>query len=157
MVQINSARQALGKLSFRLRRLFLVLASPLLLLCILYMSCTARVLPSEYGVMQHRFGSNSGIEDRAYGPGLYFVGPGTTLYTFPRTLHILEASNDRQESEHKAPNAAIVRKVDAYFDERMRLLGMDTHRTIDALDGADLGRLRRHRRRDPALLDRRTP
>jgi hypothetical protein len=133
MVQVNSARQAFGKLSFRLRRLVLVLASPLLLLCILYMSCTARVLPCEYGVMQRRLGTNSGIVDQVYGPGLYFIGLGATLYTFPRTLHILEASNDRQEAEHKASNPAVARKVDAYFDERTQLLGMDTHRTIDAL------------------------
>lgn len=133
MVQVNSARQAVGRLTFRFRRLLLVLATPLLLLCILYMSCTARVLPSEYGVMQRRLGTNTGIVEQAFGPGLYFVGPGTTLHTFPRTLHILEASNDRQESEHKAANAAVARKVDAYFDERTRLLGQDTHRTIDAL------------------------
>jgi regulator of protease activity HflC (stomatin/prohibitin superfamily) len=133
MVTLSSSSQALGKLSARLRRLLLLLAAPFLLLCILYMSCTARVLPSEYGVMQRRLGSNSGIVDQVHGPGLYFVGPGTTLHTFPRTLHILEASNDRQEARRKANNSSVVKQVDAYFDERTRLLGQDTHRTIDAL------------------------
>ncbi len=133
MVKLTTPRQALGKLSSALRRLLLLLLTPLLLVGVLYLSCTSRVLPSEYGVMQHRFGSNSGISDQTYGPGLYFVGPGTTLYTYPRTLNILEASNEREESQHKAPNSDVVHQVNAYFDERNRLLGLDTHRTIDAL------------------------
>jgi regulator of protease activity HflC (stomatin/prohibitin superfamily) len=69
-----------------------------------------------------------------YNPGLYFVGPGTTMHTFPREIHALDASYDRQEALHKATNDGVRQKVDAYFERRERLLGTATHRTIDALN-----------------------
>src|SRR5262249_3837358 len=71
------------------------------LLTIFYGSCTARVQPYEWGVEQRRIGLKTGIVEKAYGPGLYFVGIGATMRTFPREIHVLEASNDREES--KAP------------------------------------------------------
>ncbi|MCI0574042.1 MAG: hypothetical protein L0Y66_25185 [Myxococcaceae bacterium] len=124
---------ALAQLSGRVRRLLLLGGGAFLVLVFLYGGCTARVLPGEVGVVQRRFGPGAGIEDRAYGPGLYLVGPGTTLHTFPRALHVLEASNDRVESRQKAPNASVSSRVESYFDQREELLGQATHRTVDAL------------------------
>ena len=44
----------------------------------------------------------------AYGAGLYFVGPGATMHTFPREMHVLEASYDRQESDARAREAFVL-------------------------------------------------
>ena len=73
-----------------------------LLVAVFYGACTARVRPNEWGVEQRKFGFKRGIVDRAYGAGLYFVGPGATMHTFPREIHLLEASYDRQEAEERA-------------------------------------------------------
>jgi regulator of protease activity HflC (stomatin/prohibitin superfamily) len=99
-----------------------------------YGSCTARVQPNEWGVEQRRFGLTTGIIEKAYGPGLYFVGIGATMHTFPREIHVLEASNDREDSKSKAHGGDVAGRVDAYFDERDRLLGKSTHRVVDALN-----------------------
>ncbi|MBF5046280.1 hypothetical protein FGE12_27940 [Aggregicoccus sp. 17bor-14] len=133
MVQVPGRRLALAQLRQGARRLLVVSLGTLVGLAVLYGSCTARVQPSELGVMQRRYASSANIEDRVYGPGLYFVGPGMALHRFPRTVHILEASNDRLESRAKAGGSDRLRKVDDYFLRRTELLGDDTHRTVDAL------------------------
>src|SRR5262245_4558432 len=83
------------------------------------------------------FGFKRGIVDHAYTAGLYFVGPGATIHTFPRGIHVLEASYDRQESEERgrALGGDTARKVAQYFDRRDRLLGGGaTHRVVEALN-----------------------
>ena len=67
-------------------------------------------------------------------PGLYFVGPGVTMHTFSREIHVLEASNDRQESQAKARTEDVRQRVEGYFEKRDRLLGRQTHRTVEALN-----------------------
>ena len=131
----------------------------LLLVFVFYGACTVRVLPNEWGVEQRKFGFKRGIVDRAYGPGLYFVGPGTTMHTFPREIHVLEASYDRQESESRKPAAWAAtsrgRSTD-YFDRRDALLGGNsTHRLVDALNIQTSDGYAVSGRRHPALLDRR--
>jgi regulator of protease activity HflC (stomatin/prohibitin superfamily) len=108
----------------------------LVLLTVFYASCTARVLPNQWGVEQRKFGFKRGIVDTAFGPGIYFVGPGTTLHTFPREIHVLEASFDRQESVGKAQRmgGAVTQRIERYFDRRDALLGKSTHRVIEALN-----------------------
>jgi hypothetical protein len=133
MVQVSTRARAAVQLTARGRQLLLGLGAAALGLLLLYAGCTARVMPDELGVAQRRFGAQTGIEDRTYGPGLYLVGPGTTLHTFPRSLHILEASNDRLESRGRSSGGSRAAQVDEYFRSRELLLGTDTHRTIDAL------------------------
>jgi regulator of protease activity HflC (stomatin/prohibitin superfamily) len=115
-------------------RLALLTGAGLLVLLLVYSSCTARVLPNQWGVEQRQFGSQVGIVNEPYGPGLYFTGPGVTMHPFSREIHVLEASADRDEAMRKAKNAEIRRKVDQYFDERQRVLGGETDRVVDALN-----------------------
>jgi regulator of protease activity HflC (stomatin/prohibitin superfamily) len=130
---ISGPRRVLSSLGAGTRRLLLVCIGTLLGVTFLYGSCTARVGPSELGVMQRRYATSENIEDRVYGPGLYFVGPGMALHAFPRSVHILEASDERLESRARAESSGRASKVEAYFARRTQLLGDETHRTVDPL------------------------
>jgi regulator of protease activity HflC (stomatin/prohibitin superfamily) len=134
MVQVAGMGKAVETLRASFRRTVVVGVAAIGLLVFSYASCTARVAPNEFGVEQRKFGWKTGIMPDTYNPGLYFVGPGTTMHTFPREIHALDASYDRQEALHKATNDGVRQKVDAYFERRERLLGTATHRTIDALN-----------------------
>ncbi|MFO0725601.1 MAG: SPFH domain-containing protein [Myxococcota bacterium] len=115
-------------------RLVLIAVAILAGLGIVLGSCSARVLPNEIGVEQVRFGSDTGIRDEVFNPGLYFVGPGTTMHTFSREIHVLEATDDWNVSKAKARDARTVSSVDEYFQKRDRILGPSTHRTIGPLN-----------------------
>ena len=133
MVQVAGVGASLGALKASVKRTtFLVLA-----LCVgivvFYGACLTRVATNEFGVELRKFGWKTGIMPDAYGPGLYFIPPGATMYTYPRTIHVLEASYDREESVQKA-SAEVKRRVEVYFDRRDRTLGTDTHRTVEALN-----------------------
>jgi regulator of protease activity HflC (stomatin/prohibitin superfamily) len=111
--------------------------APLLLLAVFYGACTTRVKPHEWGVEQRKFGFKRGVMDQAYTAGLYFVGPGTTIHTFPRGIHVLEASYDREEAEARGRSMGqeVARKVEKYFERRDELLGGGaTHRVVEALN-----------------------
>ncbi|HXY40404.1 MAG TPA: SPFH domain-containing protein [Vicinamibacteria bacterium] len=123
-------RASLTRTTFRLLALFL-------LGLFFYGACTTRVQPNQWGVEQRKFGFKVGIVDRAYTAGLYFVGPGVTMHTFPREIHVLEASYDAQEAEARARRMGVdvERQVDRYFARRDRILGGGTtHRVVDALN-----------------------
>jgi regulator of protease activity HflC (stomatin/prohibitin superfamily) len=136
MVQVAGVSRALEGLRASIGRTFFLGAAAFLFLVLFYASCTTRVLPNELGVEQRKFGTKTGIVASTYGPGLYFVGPGMTMHTFPREIHVLEASYDRQEAMAKgqAMGATVLAKVGEYFDRRDRLLGGATHRSIEALN-----------------------
>jgi regulator of protease activity HflC (stomatin/prohibitin superfamily) len=134
MVEIAGRAQALAALRSKLGRFGCLGLAALVALAALYSSCSARVLPNEWGVEQKRLGVTTGIVEKPYGPGLYFVGVGATMHTFPREIHVLEASNDREESKAKARGGDVASRVDAYFDERDKVLGKSTHRVVDALN-----------------------
>jgi regulator of protease activity HflC (stomatin/prohibitin superfamily) len=136
MVQVAALGQAIGLMKSSVVRLALRLLVLLVLVSVFYGACTVRVLPNEWGVEQKKFGFKRGIVDTPFGPGIYLVGPGTTMHTFPREIHVLEASFDRRESMAKAQNMGgnVAQKVDQYFDRRDRLLGNATHRLVDALN-----------------------
>jgi regulator of protease activity HflC (stomatin/prohibitin superfamily) len=132
MVEIAGKTEALKALRASLGRFGCLAAGALVAVSFLYGACTARVQANEFGVEQRKFGIRTGIVDKAYGPGLYFVGPGAAMHTFPREIHILEASNDRQESRNKARDGGS--GVDRYFDARDKTLGGSTHRVVEALN-----------------------
>jgi len=134
MVQVAGVQTAARALKQAIRRLVLLVGAGVVVLLIIYSSCTARVMPNQWGVEQRKFGSRVGIVDQAYGPGLYFVGPGVTMHTFSREIHVLEASFDRQEALGKAKDARVRAAVVQYFDERQRILGGETDRVEDALN-----------------------
>jgi len=136
MVQVAGLTQAIGLMRSSFMRLTFRLLFVLVLLTVFYASCTARVLPNQWGVEQKKFGFKRGIVDTAFGPGIYFVGPGTTMRTFPREIHVLEASFDRQESVAKAQRlgGSTTQRIEKYFDRRDALLGKATHRVIEALN-----------------------
>lgn len=134
MVQIAGKSSALALLKASLTRTVLLGAVAFIALSLLYSSCTARVHPNEWGVEQSKIGFKTGIVGRAFGPGLYFVGIGTTMHVFPREIHVLEASNDREESRTKARSEDVAQQVDEYFERRNKILGRETHRIIDALN-----------------------
>jgi len=130
MVQIAGKTMSLRRLGGAVTRLA-VLGGVLVFGFMLFLgSCTSRVSPGEFGVQQHRFGSKTGVGDETYGPGVYFVGIGTTLHTFPREIHVLEATSERIDARKKGDPA----KVDAYFADRDAVLGQATFRTVDALN-----------------------
>jgi regulator of protease activity HflC (stomatin/prohibitin superfamily) len=135
MVEIAGRQQALQLLRHSLRRFVVMGGGVLLLFIVLYASCTARVLPNEFGVEQKRLGTKTGIEEKVYMPGLYFLGPGETMHTFSREINVLEMSAERDAAMQKAHamGPEVQRRVDEYFDNRSKVLGETTHRVIDAL------------------------
>jgi regulator of protease activity HflC (stomatin/prohibitin superfamily) len=133
MVQVIGMARAANTLKASLRHgSFLALAA-LLFLVLFRTACTARVAPNEWGVEQRKFGLKTGIMPTSYGPGLYLIGPGVTMHTFPREIHVLEASYDRDEALRKG-GPGLADAVNLYFDRRSRILGSDTHRTVEALN-----------------------
>lgn len=134
MVEVTQRKAAMSAMKKSFVRLLLMIGGGVVAVMIVFSSCTARVMPNEWGVEQARFGTKVGIGDQAFSPGLYFVGPGTTMHTFPREIHLLEASNERQTTERKARSRNSVASVDEYYDYREMVLGSATHRRIDALN-----------------------
>jgi len=137
MVKVAGVVEAGALLRRSLTRVTVRVLGALLLLGVVYGACTTRVRPNEWGVEQRKFGFKRGIVDHAYTAGLYLVGPGATMHTFPREIHLLEASYDRQESEARARRIGgdVERKVDRYFENRDALLGgTSTHRVVEALN-----------------------
>jgi regulator of protease activity HflC (stomatin/prohibitin superfamily) len=134
MVQVAGLARAGQQIRSSLVRMGVLGAAVVLATSAFYVGCTARVRPNELGVEQRKLGSQRGIVSRQFGPGLYFVGPGTTMHTFPREIHILEASYDRQDALAKAQNGKVKERVQEYFGERDAALGSATHRTVDALN-----------------------
>ncbi|HEX6737283.1 MAG TPA: SPFH domain-containing protein, partial [Vicinamibacteria bacterium] len=132
MVEVVGLKQAGAALKATLRRSVILTVLAVAGVLLFYGSCTARVRPNEYGVEQRKFGSQTGIVAKTYGPGLYFVPLGTAMHAFPREIHVLEATFDRAEAKRKA-GAGASGRVDAYFDRRSKLLGDATHRTVEAL------------------------
>ncbi len=132
MVKVGGAEVALGSLKSRALQLLVRAVLTAVGLALFYASCTAKVAPNEWGVEQVRFGFKTGIKEKAFGPGLYFVPFGTTMHQFPREIHVLEASNDREESLEKARTADVREKVEDYFSRRNRVLGSSTHRIVGA-------------------------
>ena len=59
--------------------------------------------------------------EKTFGPGLYVVGPGVTMHTFSREMHVLEAAGSQSESAERA-------------HLREKVLGRETHRIIDAIN-----------------------
>ncbi len=134
MVEIAGKAGALASLVGSVRRSAVITGVAVVTLLLLYGSCTAKVGANEFGVEQSRFGLKTGIIEKAYGPGLYFVGIGTTMHTFPREIHILEASFDQAEARAKAHSEETRQQVDVFFAKRDRILGKDTHRVVEALN-----------------------
>ncbi len=134
MVNVVGMGSAVQILRAGLARIGVLGVSAILGLVFFYTACTARVQPNQFGVEQRKFGFDVGIVERTYGPGLYFVGPGATMRAFPREIHVLEASYDRDEARSKARSSDVTTKVVKYFDEREEVLGDDTHRTIEPLN-----------------------
>jgi regulator of protease activity HflC (stomatin/prohibitin superfamily) len=137
MVEVAGVSRAAAILKSALTRLTARGLGVVLLVAAFYGACTTRVRPDEWGVEQQKFGWKRGIVDRSYTPGLYFVGPGATMHTFPRGIHVLEASYDRQEADARARSMGgdTARKVEKYFSYRDELLGGDArHRVVEALN-----------------------
>lgn len=135
MVQVAGSQGAADALKRAVRRLGFWIGGTILALVIVWASCTARVRPNEWGVEQHQLGAKVGIGDTAYGPGLYFTGPGTTMHTFSREIHLLEATNDREDTLAKAGGDGRIReRVQEYFEERQKVLGSETERVVEALN-----------------------
>jgi regulator of protease activity HflC (stomatin/prohibitin superfamily) len=133
MVKVAGVGEALSGVKSSLRRVTVLGVGSVVLLLLFYASCVARVRPNQFGVEQRKFGLHTGIVPRIYGPGLYFVPLGATMHTFPREIHVLEASFDREEALRKA-GQELSGRVDKFFDHRAAVLGRTTHRVIDTLN-----------------------
>ena len=134
MVSVAAREEAAGALKRSLRRTALRAGVVVGAVLLTYASCTARVAPNEFGVEQDRFGSHVGISDRTFGPGLYFILPGSTMHAYSRDLHVLEASYDREDALARAGSAQVKERVEEYFRRRAEMLGDDTDRVIEALN-----------------------
>jgi regulator of protease activity HflC (stomatin/prohibitin superfamily) len=137
MVEVAGLSRAAALLKSALTRLTTRGLGAVLLVALFYGACTTRVKPDEWGVEQQKFGWKRGIVERSYTAGLYFIGPGATMHTFPRGMHVLEASYDRQEADARARSMGgdTPRKVEKYFSYRDELLGGDArHRVVEALN-----------------------
>lgn len=134
MVTVAGAESALRGLLASVRRLGLLAGLTVAGVLLFYGACTARVDPNEWGVEQVRFGFKTGIKERSFTPGLYFVPLGTTMHAFPKEIHVLEASFDRLESLGKAKTEDVREGVERYFQRRDKVLGKATHRVIEAFN-----------------------
>ena len=132
MVKVAGYGTALEALKASLTRKVIKILVVAVGLMFFYQACTTRVLPNEFGVKQRRFGLSTGIIEKAYSPGLYFVGPGSTMHTFPREIQVLEASYEQEEAMKKAGGSKD--RVQAFFEARNETLGETTHRVVDALN-----------------------
>src|SRR5512145_1128193 len=102
MVQVAGVGASLGALKASVKRTTFLVVGICVSFVVFYGACLTRVGPNEFGVEQRKFGLTTGIMPTAYSPGLYFVPFGATMYTFPREIHVLDASYDREESLQKA-------------------------------------------------------
>jgi regulator of protease activity HflC (stomatin/prohibitin superfamily) len=127
MVQLSQRVEELKRLRFRVGRMGCATLGVAALLAVFVFSCTATVRPYEFGVEQHRFGSKTGVGDEVFGPGLYFIGPGTTMNIFPRGIHVLESTR-----KSRGPSGAGASRE--YIERRSRDLGSETYRVVDSLD-----------------------
>jgi regulator of protease activity HflC (stomatin/prohibitin superfamily) len=134
MVRVAGSEGAMRALKSSLLRFLFLIGGAVAGLAVLYWMFTTRVQPNEWGVAQVRFGFGQGIKDVAYGPGLYFIPPGTTMHSFSREIHILEATTDEADAIARAKSEAVRRKVETYFAQRLELLGGANLRVIPALN-----------------------
>lgn len=134
MAQVAGGERAAGSLKAAAVRLGVLIAGGVVALGLVYSSCTARVRPNEWGVEQRQFGSKVGISDTKYGPGLYFTPPGVTMHPFSREIHVLEATNDREDALRKARDPRIREAVNDYFERRSQVLGGETDRVLEPLN-----------------------
>jgi len=134
MVKVGGVGAAAATLRASLVRLAIRVGAVVLALVFFYGACVARVGPNAWGVEQRKFGFHKGIVDTKFGPGLYFVGPGVTMHSFPREIHVLEATFDLEDARARARDAAEARQVERYFELRDQELGTDTHRAIEAIN-----------------------
>ena len=158
MVEVAGVARAAALLRSSLTRLTVRALAVVVLVSFFYASCTTRVRPNEWGVEQRKFGLKVGIVDKAYGAGLYFVGPGAAMHTFPRELHVLEASYDRQESEARARSMGGRHREEGrpVLRAARRAPGRRHHPPSGrGAERADLRRLRGHRGHHPRLHHRR--
>lgn len=121
MVQVAGRRSALDALKGSVKRLGLAGVAGIFAVGAVYAGCTARVLPNEIGVEQRKLASKVGIVAKPYGPGLYIVGPGVTMHTFSREIHVLEAAGGTGEAAERAK-------------AKEQVLGRDTHRVVEAIN-----------------------
>lgn len=67
-----------------------------------YSGCSTYVRPGQYGVKQIILGSNQGVEQRVYEPGLHWITPGAErMHLFPADLQVLEMSDVHDSHEPK--------------------------------------------------------
>ena len=102
MVEVSGKRTALDAIKTSVKRLGITGVLGVVAVGFLYTACTVRVLPNEMGVEQRKFGFKVGIVEKTFGPGLYVVGPGGTMHTFSREMHVLEAAGTQSESSERA-------------------------------------------------------
>jgi regulator of protease activity HflC (stomatin/prohibitin superfamily) len=81
----------------RVRRLWLI-AGALLAIYVLSASCSTYIPPNMTGVRQVYYGSQAGIRNEVYGPGLHFVIGGVErLHQFPHDLQMINFSDSPSE------------------------------------------------------------
>jgi regulator of protease activity HflC (stomatin/prohibitin superfamily) len=134
MVRVAGRDEALQSVRSAFVRFAIRCGLVVVAVALFYWGFTARVPPDRFGVVQVRLGSKPGIKDRIYSPGLYIVPPGSTMHYFPRTIHVLEASYDHEDALSRAPSSDARRQVEKYFEHREEVLGVQTHRVVQALN-----------------------
>ncbi|MBI4815135.1 MAG: hypothetical protein HY791_02680 [Deltaproteobacteria bacterium] len=134
MVKVKGSDEALARLLKPLRSFGIAVFGGIAVVLLVYSSCTARVAPNEWGVELVKFGGKTGIGDRAFEAGIYIVPPGTTLHSFPREIHVLEASFDKEDAIARSKDQRIRSAVAEYFERRDHILGGSTHRVVEALN-----------------------
>ena len=85
----------------------------------LYNLCTIYVRPYEMGVKQVILGSEKGIREGVYGPGLHWVTPGAErMHLFPSDLQLLEMADNSAEvgegADHRVVRAIKIQTSEGY-------------------------------------------
>ena len=97
MIEVVGHRRVLGQWAGTLRRRAILLGIAAVVLVILDRACLARVETNAWGVEQRRFGFNTGIVERAYGPGLLsLVGRPRTASSTPQHPDVRRLRGERR-------------------------------------------------------------
>jgi regulator of protease activity HflC (stomatin/prohibitin superfamily) len=114
--QLGSTGGRLLRRLLRVRALWIIVGA-WVFIYILGSSCTTYIPPNMVGVRQVYYGSQAGIRNESYGPGLHFVTAGLErLHLFPHDLQVINFSDSTSEvsREFRAAPSIKIQTSDGY-------------------------------------------
>ncbi len=84
---------------------------------VLYSSFTTYVPPDHWGIKEIKIGSDRGVRDQVYGPGLVFAFPFNIVHTLPKNVQVLEMTKYEPTRGKNVfyDNAAKIQTSDGFY------------------------------------------